>query len=1320
MWTLFMLLLLAPLRIILSQPVVNENTRRPRQLNFEECCPCLDSGSPNNHDVFSGTMEKAATAENCPCRAAPDSESASSIFTPALSAVEPLIRSVKEKNPKPLLNPEVGLASSVLETLREVTDQEYQEALVRDAARNARNDMDENLIGQESTLNTPKNIVNIILQPKEEDTYDTIPESSRVQETRCVQPNKKSSNSFNFEKLKLSNKPLRNYSPLTTAISSKKYSDMANGASNVQEHVILPLKSNLLEDYKRKSDLLKLKLFPKVKNSFKESNTDFDKSNNLNGPHYNNNDNIHNFKLASIFDLINASKQKKNSPSTSTLKETDNNKEGGFTFSPSHNRNYYIKNNERNAVNNANSSILIREPQNFDSHLKESYTNDKSFETEYDLVDLTKPLPTPLENMNLKTNNNLAANTDIVEKKDNYNFDNIDAVSSPSEINMVKDPLDKNTDSENYLSEGCEISDDPSTIDNKDVTEDIQKPNLLNETTAEDDDEIIATNIEADNVINESNEENVCDVEDLETGASNDSLQKPNIEQENNEKISVNEPNVRENQLLNHENSLTTATDKLVTNNDLYRTHSKNALSNIKNDIFKKFEDIKKVNENIHEKLKSNIYNPLDVIKNNSYTNTETTANAPTNIIQDDEVEVDDNINTQDLQEMSDRLLNLSISNNEVEMQGFDSKDVTKTIRKADFNTSPSELNNIMMSTTSSFQSTQSTPILSDSIRSYDETLDLVDDITINKEKNDDMTVIDSLPIANPCQNDASKNLDQSEINFSNDQGNEMIAEASRPTVNSIPYTNKNFIIQPNLESENQKPNVRMLLDNFKTSLSGIFNDNRDISRNGVRHNEQPFSESRNIDTFKSISNKLTENDLSIPNKINNLNSYKAKVATPDSLQIKTVPSFRNRKESALQQTLKNIPENKGLHNYLEKPKFPQSRNTLKDYTPGLNSQNPQLTSISENLKSRTDEALKNIQDTFDDFHNSHIRNQNNILEKIPTKTNIFRTSQSKDLNKRLQEFNSDVMNRLSLMSQRIQDASILPSHESPIFQTKNKSNGNTRLKFISKPNSQVKNNILLKSGQNNGLKPKIPQPTTVLGNKSGISRTSHTMGENLRNIGETTKFKSGFETKTPLKQEYLRKPVKESKLGFSFIATSERPDIMKSRSNSKPLNKSLPPSLRSNLPKTTIPSKSPLQKRLELLSKLKPFELQPLASDRFSSRIAISDKKIDTSKLLPSSGLEETITQSVDDISEDSSKTDRFPMITKPVGNAIKIKSPNTKTNKKFSDSGINNLKSTSILDPSQSASNNMNTVVSSVVEKPLKENVSYKCKMICYEDES
>lgn len=70
---------------------MNQNTRRPRQLNFEECCPCLDSGNSNN-DVFGGTMENAANAESCPCMAAPDSETASSIFTPALRAVEPLIR----------------------------------------------------------------------------------------------------------------------------------------------------------------------------------------------------------------------------------------------------------------------------------------------------------------------------------------------------------------------------------------------------------------------------------------------------------------------------------------------------------------------------------------------------------------------------------------------------------------------------------------------------------------------------------------------------------------------------------------------------------------------------------------------------------------------------------------------------------------------------------------------------------------------------------------------------------------------------------------------------------------------------------------------------------------------------------------------------------------------------------------------------------------------------------------------------------------------------------------------------------------------------
>ncbi|CAH2094056.1 unnamed protein product [Euphydryas editha] len=1359
MWKWFMLFWLAPLRTLLTQPVVNENIRSSRQLNFDECCPCHDA---IDHDVLSSAMEKAVTADSCPCSSAPDSESASSIFTPALRAVEPFIRSAKEKKPKPLLNPEVGLASSVLETLREVTDQEYQEALVRDAARNERKDMDQSLLDQESTLNTPKNIVNIILQSKQEDIYDAMPEASHAQETRCIHPTKKSSNSFDYGNLKLTNKPFRHFFPLTSAKNSKTYLDMANSASNVQEHATTPLKNNLLEDLKTKSDLLKMKLFSNTKNSLKEANSYFDKSNKFNRrPDYDNYSNnrpmqIPNFKLASIFDLINASKQKNISPSPSTDKEIDKNEENDFMFSPSHHQSYYIRNNERSAENNVN-PIHEKDAQKSDTYLKERSTNEESLASQkYDMMDLGNLTPTPLMETNLRNDNDLIAHADIIDKNnydifgndknfknkinDNYN-ENMDAVSSPSEINIVNEPLDKIIESENYSNNECVISDGISTAVNKNLTDDIQKQNLINETEPETLDEsvttevseMITTNVQGNDRINESNEENSCNIEDLETGSSNDNLQKTNTQQENDddEKGRLSEPNSRENQLLNTENSLITTTDKVV-NNDHYRTNRKNTLTNIKNDIFKTLENVKKVNENIHEKLKSDVQNALklDFIKNNSYDNVElTTLSAPTNS-KEKNIKVDDDLNTEDLQEMSNRLLNLSLSDNEA--QGIHSQGVISTIRNTGNNISPLELNNTRMSTTSLFQLTESTPKLGASFENGDQIVDVASE-TSNRKENKNTHIIE-------CQNIGTENLGQTEVSLPIDREKEMISEASSPIVNSIPYTNENFIVQPNDARENQKQNVREFLDNFKSSVSDIFNNNRDINRNGVNNNEQPFSESRNIDKYKSFSNKLTGNNLSVPNQISNLNTYKARVPTPDSLKIKTMPWFLNREESTLQQTLRNIPgirsENNGLRNPFEKPSFTQSKtfnnNAQNDYSPGLNLQNSHLTSFSENLKSRTDEALKNIQDSFDDFHNSHIRNQNNILEKIPLKLNGFRTSQSNDLNKRLEDFNSDVMNRLSLMSQRIQDASILPSHESPIFQTKNIFNNNDRLKPISKTKSQAKNNILLKSNQNTGLKQKTPQSTISLGKKNGISKPSHTMGS-LRNIDDVPKFKSVFETKTPLKKDYIRKPLKENKVRFTITTTTVRPDVIKPRLNSKILNKSIPATLRSsiNLPKTSTPLKSPLQKRLELMSKLKPFELQPLASDRFSSRVALPDRKIGNSKLLSSSGLEESMIQPVEDLSEDTLKSGRFSMKNDPVGyaldnigisklrDAVKIKSSNDNINRNFMDSSINNLKSNAMSDASQSASNNMNTAVSSFKEKPLKENVSYKCKMICFEDD-
>lgn len=82
---------------------------------------------------------------------------------------------------KPLLQPEVDLASSVLETIREATDEEYRDALQRDAGRSAAFDAKDNDVTPEES----RNLVTIIVSPKDM-AEDAMSEASHVQATRCI------------------------------------------------------------------------------------------------------------------------------------------------------------------------------------------------------------------------------------------------------------------------------------------------------------------------------------------------------------------------------------------------------------------------------------------------------------------------------------------------------------------------------------------------------------------------------------------------------------------------------------------------------------------------------------------------------------------------------------------------------------------------------------------------------------------------------------------------------------------------------------------------------------------------------------------------------------------------------------------------------------------------------------------------------------------------------------------------------------------------------------------------------------------------------
>ncbi|XP_063541519.1 uncharacterized protein LOC134750288 [Cydia strobilella] len=159
------------------------------------CCPCPPGVIGIPMDAAASTLAPGAVAvargvdgvDDCPCRARDaDSEGAASLFFPhAVRAFGNVMRSNPKEESKPLLHPEVGLASSVLETLREATDEEYRDALERDAAR-ATVDVASLTDLIDGAPEEARNVVTVIVSPRGMDDSDAIPEASHVQETRCI------------------------------------------------------------------------------------------------------------------------------------------------------------------------------------------------------------------------------------------------------------------------------------------------------------------------------------------------------------------------------------------------------------------------------------------------------------------------------------------------------------------------------------------------------------------------------------------------------------------------------------------------------------------------------------------------------------------------------------------------------------------------------------------------------------------------------------------------------------------------------------------------------------------------------------------------------------------------------------------------------------------------------------------------------------------------------------------------------------------------------------------------------------------------------
>ncbi|CAG9104398.1 unnamed protein product [Plutella xylostella] len=163
----------------------NLTSRAARQADPDkECCPCPVSQRSADSEGSASMLTPSVRSAGCNCQR--DAEgAASSLFDIPSQMIGAFVRPNEQKeDPKPLLHPEVGLANNFLETLREATDEEYRDAVARDAARAADTDA-----VSDPQQEASRNIVTIILKPPQlqpEDDEDVLASGTHIQESRCI------------------------------------------------------------------------------------------------------------------------------------------------------------------------------------------------------------------------------------------------------------------------------------------------------------------------------------------------------------------------------------------------------------------------------------------------------------------------------------------------------------------------------------------------------------------------------------------------------------------------------------------------------------------------------------------------------------------------------------------------------------------------------------------------------------------------------------------------------------------------------------------------------------------------------------------------------------------------------------------------------------------------------------------------------------------------------------------------------------------------------------------------------------------------------
>ncbi|XP_041971505.1 GATA zinc finger domain-containing protein 14-like isoform X2 [Aricia agestis] len=1206
----------------------NENVRKSRQLDFGECCPCPKPGAEVSEPLY----PVQPVIDDCPCRnRAADSEGSSSMLSPALKALRPFIRSQDPKTElEPLLKPEVGLASSVLKTLQEVTNEEYEDALARDATRSVAKALESDLPLLRSE-ETPGSIINIILNPKETgNDLEVVPEASHLQETRCIHPLGSSHNNYegsNFKPLLSFQESSKNLGPggRNSNVRSNDF-DMDNQASEIQNSLQKPSSGYVMKSIEPNESINSQESH--IGNPIL-ANTAHDNLFNGQSGTFKSNTKIPDLKLSTIVDNIKKSIQSNSILNNLTKKQIPTSDDGDNT-----------------------SLYTVEKPQKFGSALKNLQNVFSNVEKPIPLKNLLKLkdvelVPKKETVSDQKTKLKSAEEDDTMMNESNIQTEILDAV--PSSSIRVSNAVLKSQSTENNSCNDI-INDVPSkeSTDLKQQTRNnIKKPEQVQQEPL-------------DEVNNPSTGINL-----LENGSDEQLSETPNNQKsseilpDNDTSALKNEPTIKENQ-------------------NIKENKEKNIFPTIKADIIKSFNNFKKVNDDMQKKLRQNLQEVLQVVGSDEKKIVETENLKP---IKDNPKSITDD----DLQKMSDSILNesniktkilepsfkqaheeneldncVSIRGDQhLEENSFDENSNYKTDAQSNagnLNTTPNEqhaFSNDMNERDFSVEQNNRKPVSKKPIvnsnmsgeRTFDENSeDFADSVKVSKSASDsqfantaDMTSKDNNAMKEES-NGRDLETEMSEIN----------KETSNPAANG-PYES--------------------ISNNEKNCLNS---NDMNVQASEPIGNRVTFAKP-DFDILKAERPLFSKFPLG-----SGLKPYSARLASPHSLDRDTINPNLSGKMNSLQSSFKNN-NLKNVFKNLETgalPSLGNKRNNILNSKPFHD-----FDSISDNFKSRADDTLHNLNNILGS--GSSDLKSNHLYKNVLNNADDIRNSLSRvhyDLNDKLQKLHSDWTDKIHTIGQSADTPLSLNRAANPrknIFDTEK------RIPLLTLEKPRTETNIMKGKPKTllNDEKFKLP----YLLPKSLYKAPS--LSERKSMILTTTKRPQPmFTTKTPPRKKVSLKSAPKPTLSQTLkeAIESAKSDKLNKMRDMKTLSSNTKPFPVRNQDYSARKSTPELRESLENQETVQPYK-----------NVAEGSRRDNVSRY---SGLPFQL------------KAEEFSVLKKLLDG---IRSSQLQSdmfrNHDYDDNAYENL---------QAPSQNVESI--RMPENTLKENVSYKCKMVCTKDDN